>query len=460
MRVLIRIKRKGAVLILSLIFVLLFSTLAISTVTICGINTQIADNMHKANSARACAESGLNVLSYWLYNTAIPGTTAPEERLNLFASSLQSILSTNNISNITTSYDGSTITISNVTLQADESEYFSAEISQTDTDTIQVNITGTHGTISRAIRVNYSFGPRANTAFDFGVASKGPLSLTGNIDIESTNIDVESNAYIESENSIEALSITGNSQIAGKVKIVNSIATVSIQGGNAGVGGETGQDAMDNIEFGVPPTDFPKPNPDYFEPYAVNIIDANTDTSLDATYENVRIPAGTNPNFSGQITLKGVVFIEAPNVVTFTGNTNLTAIVVGNGDWSDDSGTNSISFEGNVESNPVSELPDETQYTGLRDKTGTFVMAPGFHVSFGGNFTALCGAIAGNGIKFHGNAGGIINGSIINYSNQNMSLTGNSDLRFNRSGITRIPAGFTPELILHYVPSSYTETTL
>jgi hypothetical protein len=84
-------------------------------------------------------------------------------------------------------------------------------------------------------------------------------------------------------------------------------------------------------------------------------------------------------------------------------------------------------------------------------------MAPGFGLSFGGSFDALCGAIAGNGIEFHGNAGGVINGSVINYSDEEMTLTGNSDLYFNRSGITEAPAGFVPEIILEYDPDSYSE---
>ena len=87
-------------------------------------------------------------------------------------------------------------------------------------------------------------------------------------------------------------------------------------------------------------------------------------------------------------------------------------------------------------------------------------MAPGFHVSFGGNFTSLSGAIAGNGIEFYGNAGGTINGSIINYSNEEVCLTGNSDLCFNRSGIDKIPAGFVAEIVLHYDPTSYSEPTI
>lgn len=86
-------------------------------------------------------------------------------------------------------------------------------------------------------------------------------------------------------------------------------------------------------------------------------------------------------------------------------------------------------------------------------------MAPGFHVSFGGSFDALSGAIAANGIEFYGNAGGTINGSIINYSDEEMTLKGNSDLYFNRSGLTEAPAGFVPEIILQYNPDSYSEIT-
>jgi len=457
----VRLKQRGAVLIVSMIFVLIFSALAISTATISGTNMQLAENQHKADCARACAESGLEVVRFWLNRASISGNTAPDQRLNQIAYSILSDLSANNITNINPYYDGTTLDIPNVTLNSNLNEYFSVTISQIDSDTLQLDITGSHESITRNLRVYYRYGNRANSVFDYGVASRGPLSLSGNVEIDGANISVESNAYIESEESILALTITGNSQIAGNVKIVNPLASVDIQGGNAGIGGETGQDAIDNhVDFGAPSTEFPEPNPSYFETYVTNVVDSNTDTSLTTTYENIRIQAGTNPTFTGDVTLKGVVFIETPNVVEFSGNANVTAIVVGDGDWTDDSATNQISFLGNVQSHPIDELPDEEQFVGIRDENGTFVMAPGFNVSFGGNFSALCGAIAGNGIQFHGNAGGIINGSIINYSNEEISLSGNSDLYFNRSGIEDIPAGFVPEIILYYDPTSYSEVTL
>jgi len=455
------LKRTGAALIISMIFVVIFSIMAVSMTTISGMNVQIAENQLKADSARACAESGLEVVRYWLSRVSISGTTPANERLDQIVSSLQSELSSDSVSNITMLYDSPTLTVPSVTLDSVTGRSFSAVLTQIDNDTVQVDVTGMYGSTTLTIRVNYVFGTRAHTVFDFGVASKGPLSLTGNVELDGVNVSVESSVYIESEDSLLALSITGNSQIAGDVSIVNSNAYVDLQGGQAGIGGETGQDAIDNhVSFDVPPTEFPEPDPAYFESFVTGVVDSNTDTSATATFENVRILAETNPTFSGHVTLKGVVFIETPNIVMFTGTTDIIGIVVGDGDWTDNSGANQISFIGNVVSLPVTELPDEEQFADIRDETGTFVMAPGFQLSFGGNFDTLSGAIAGNGIEFFGNAGGIVNGSIINYSNEAMTITGNSDLYFNRTGVDEVPAGFVPEIVLEYDPGSYCEMAL
>ncbi|MHC4666703.1 MAG: hypothetical protein ACYS9T_12250 [Planctomycetota bacterium] len=175
---------------------------------------------------------------------------------------------------------------------------------------------------------------------------------------------------------------------------------------------------------------------------------------------NARVLAGTNPIFTGSVNLKGVVYIETPNIVTFAGGMTITGIIVGDGDLNDNSSTNQINLLGTVESFPVEDLPAEPQFDGIRDDKNTFIVAPGFHLSFGGNFNTLNGAVAGNGIDFFGDAGGTINGSVINYSDTEMTLSGNNDLYFNRSGTTEIPAGFIPQIVLNYDSSSYSEIVL
>ncbi len=452
---------KGAALIISMIFVLIFSALAVSMATMSGTNVQIAENQRKANCARACAQSGLEIIRLWSNQVSIPGDTPENQQFDLIADCFQSTVTS--ISNITPNCDGSSITVPSVPLNSTNEQSFYASITPkptvADPNALQLNVTGTYGSLAKTISVNYDFGTREHTVFDFGVATRGPLHLSGNIELTGEKLTLDASVYIESEDDI-TLSIIGNSQIAGDVSITNSSPAadiVDLQGGQASIGGETAPEAYDHVFTGTPPAEFPVPDPGYFEHYVVEDINY---PSAETTFENVRIPANTNPTFSDNVTLRGIVFIEVPNIVTFAGNTTITGIIVGNGDLEDNSGTNQINFLGTVDSCPVTELPDEPQFEEIRNDTGTFLMAPGFKVSFGGNFSTLSGAIAANGIEFFGDAGGTINGSVINYSDTPMTLSGNNDLCFNRSGTAQVPAGFVPEIVLQYNPTSYSENLL
>jgi len=452
--------REGSTLVLALIMIVMLSALAVAMAGMSGANVQVADNFRKLDNTRANAESGLEVMRYWMSKVAMSGNIAPSDRFSTLASKFQDALTAGNVTNIAPVCSTSTITISSVPLNSLSGQNFSAVLTKMDNDNVRLEVTGRYGSLSRTIRTNYRFGERAHTVFDFGVASKGPISLIGNVEL-SGNIEVASNAFIVSENALLALSITGNSMIAGDVKIVNPLAYVHI-GTQAGVGGETGDAAMEHIERGVPPEEFPKMDPSPFYSYVPeeNVLSTSVDLKKAVTLTNIRIPARMNPKFTGQATLNGVILIESPNVVEFGGGVDITGIIVTNGSDSDDSGTNQITFTGNVTCHPIDQLPQETQFQGLHSQRGTFMLAPGFKASFGGSFGTLSGAIAANGIKFYGNAGGTINGSVVNYSNEMMELSGNSDLYFNRSGLTEVPAGFVPEIVLHYDPTSYSEGPL
>jgi len=451
---------QGSALVLSLIFIAVFSALATALAVISETSVQLADNLRRADATRGCAESGLEVVRYWLSRVQMSGTIAPSDRFNYLANTFQGELSAAGITNIVPVQSGSTLTMSDIPLKADGSEKFSAVLTGIDANTVQVDVTGyvtgSSGALQRRIRSNCRYFQRADTVFDYGVASKGPVSLSGNIELEGVNIAVESNAYIECD-SLLALEIIGNSMIAGDVKIVNPLAYVHLQGGHAGVGGETGEAALEHIDIGAPPTSFPEMNPSDFFHYANNELSASADLSTNATYNNLRIPPNRNPHFSGNATLRGVIYVQSPNVVSFSGNVDVTAIIVTDGDPNDNSGTNRLTFTGNITGHAIDQLPQEEQFQGLHEQTGTFILAPGFHLGFGGSFTTLCGAIAANGIELWGNAGGTINGSIINYSSAPITLSGNSDLHFNRSGLDQVPAGFVPRIIMQYNASTYTE---
>jgi hypothetical protein len=441
-----------------MIFVLILSALAASIATFSATNVQVSDNQRQANRALVSAQSGLEVMRHYLSGIKVSSTVAPANRLQTIAAQLQSKLSSAAGTYIVSSYDASakTLTVPSVLLSSESGQAFNVTISYGDDyDSLIMDITGTSRQASKRIRLDFDFATIGSTVFDFGIASKGPVQMRGSVEVEGFNEAIEASVYIESENSNLALEMIGKSSIAGEVKIVNPLAIVALSNASS-IFGETGEAALQHVHIGVPPCDFPTPYPANFEQYVVNTFDPATDTTANITLENIRIPAGTNPSFSGNVVIRGLAFIEAPNVVRFGGNAQIIGIIIGNGDLDCPAAENRIEFLGTVNSYDVSGLPDEG-FGQLKKEAGTFILAPGFSVCFGGNFQAINGVIAASGVQFFGNAGGTINGSVVNYGQTAMNLDGNTDLVFNRSGIAKNPAGFEPSKVLQFLPASYCE---
>ena len=458
-------KQKGIALIVAMLFVMVFSALSVAMFSMSSGNSLVASNLHKSNQARSSAESGLEIVRYYLAQVEIDGDVSEDQ---WFPRATNKILGLSGVTFVDQSADLVTLGSydSPITLNTDGSQSFYARVERDGNKRMRILVTGNASGITRKLQTGFLFDdyPIPASAFDYGVATKGPLELSGNILLDGVNLTVESDVYIESLNYNNALEIIGNSQIAGDVQIVNPDGYVTLQGGQAGIGTDengdpvTGVEAItEHVEVGVPETTFPIPDATHFEQYVTGVtIDSTTDLSTMTTLENVRIAAGTNPTFSADTQINGVLYIEQPNNVDFSGNADITGVIVGDGDYTDNSGTNTITFRGNVSSSSVAELPES--FGNLRDETGTFMMAPGFAVSMGGSFGTLNGAIAANGVEFFGNAGGTIGGSVLNYSEEPMVLGGNSDLSFNRTGNVGIPVGFISYVvIISYDPSDYEE---
>lgn len=448
--------RPGAALIVSMIFVLIFSALAVSLATVSGTNVQLANNQRQVNYALTSAQSGLEALRYYLTGLKVPGSVQPADRLSAVAAILTS-------KGFSASYNSSNHTLTipangTVTINTSSNQTFSVTMGcDIDYDTVVANIIGTGlNEVTRKLRVTFNFENVGNNVFDYGIATRGPLRTHGSIEVEGLNERVEASVYIESLNSLLALEMIGKSSIAGDVFIVNPLAVADI-GNSSSIAGESGTAAEDHVSIGAPPSDFPTPNPDEFASFVQNIFIPGTTPTSNVTLQNMRIPANANPSFSGNVIIEGVLFIEPPNVVKFNGNTQITGVIVGNGSLDSPSSGNSVQFLGTVDSHDVNQLPNEEGFAELREKQGTFLLAPGFSTSFSGNFATINGVIAASGIAFSGNAGGTVNGSVVNYSDAQMTLDGNTDLIFNRSGADANPPGFGPSKVLRFQPSSYSE---
>jgi len=448
-----RLNRRGAVLIISMMFVLIFSALAISMATLSGTNVQLASNQHKVDCAFASTESGQEAMRYWLSDVEIPSSTPPSDYFGAIVSTLQYDLDANNISNITVYNDGS---IPPVALHSASGQNFEGEIliDANDLNILQVYTTGGSGQITRTIRVQYDIERYEYPIFDFGMATKGPVHFLGNPTITGINSNNEADIFIDSQNTNLAMLVTGNTNFDGDISIGNTDGIADFWG-DVKIGGDTGQTAIDDhVTKGVETPEFPLPDTQHFLQYATgDIIDSSTDISDHMTLTNATIEAGTDPNFLGNIIIEGILYIKQPNIVIFSRNVALNGMIVGDGD-AYNPGTNSISFLGNFAAN---KYPSGAEFDAIRSETGSSIVAPGFSASFSGNFAALGGVMAVSGTHFSGNVSAVVKGTIINYSENPTTVMGNATLNFDRSDNIKVPAGFDTHRILTYNPASYEE---
>ncbi len=68
-------RNRGAAFVVAMIFVLVFSALAVSMATLSGTNLQIAENQRKGDCARASAESGVEIIRFLLNRFSVEGAT-------------------------------------------------------------------------------------------------------------------------------------------------------------------------------------------------------------------------------------------------------------------------------------------------------------------------------------------------------------------------------------------------
>jgi hypothetical protein len=453
----------GSALIIAMIFVAVFSSLGLAMLSSSSTNVQVASNHREANRAFESAQSGLEVMRYLFEGLSVSGLTTSENRMSALYTELQSRIVDAGMCGVYGIYDSDVKSIEfyDVYLDYSTGRSFRCEIGQSATDDMVMiaDITGFSDEVSRSLRVSFAFEEDTDAIFDFGIASKGPIYMSGQTIVEGSNVAVESDIYIEADVAGNDFEIGNQASVGGDVHIVDEYGTFEI-GSKSSVGGETGDAAADHVEVGTDPVGFPETTVDYFRTFATgDVITSDTQLSSYDTLNNVTIAAGTNPTFASDTVINGVLFIEQPNTVTFASKVDVYGIIVGDAEAGTTSSSNSIDFSGQVQCFDVSSLSG-AEFEAISQETGTFIMAPGFSVDFSGQSNMINGVMAVAGARFTGQAGGTINGSIINYSDEPVVLQGQGNLSFDRYGTSEVPAGFIPVLTLSYGADSYSEVVL
>ncbi len=448
-----RKRRNGSALVVSTIVLVAVSTLAVALASISAANVQIADKQRRANRAFANAESGLEVMRYWLGRVGIPSSTPPTQYLTAVITAVRSDLLDSAATNLIIRSDGAILPVQ---LDSATGETFQGHLSAlaNDPTTLIVATTGTSGEARRIVVVRFHIEPYRFPIFNYGIATKGPLKLARNPKFLGASEGWEADVYVESANSLTAVDIGNNATFSGDIDIGNPDAGISCAGTLDLAGTVNMLAEEDRPEFPVPDTA-------RFRQYATGpVIGPTSDISgASITPTNAVIAAGTNPTFPGNVTIRGILYIEAPNIVTITGNTTTQGMIVAEGDVNNP-GTNHINFGAPTDTKTPSNFssgpyPEGAQFDALRSEVGSCILAPGFAVSFWKNFSAINGVIAASGLHFDMNASATVQGTLINYSDQPTVIDNNITMTFDRSAMVEIPAGFDLLRVLEYDPASY-----
>lgn len=453
-------RRRGIASVLAMLYMVLFATLAVGFAAATAMNAQISKNERALQQADSAADGGMQFMRYQLGQMTIPAATPTTQLLSTCATALA--LQLNGTSNM----NGHTVQVTNgaiylpsatdwTSVDPTVGTRFRAKITQSGQFlVVTVDGAGPSGTIVKALQMQYQQAPKAGAILDYGVATEGTLATSGSTTITGQTDPTKGSVLSADMISSTPISIAGKA-VSGDISVVNPSATISVSG--ASVGGTTDPvKILQHEHKGVPAPTFPTVDTSVFTQYATTAYDGS------GTCNNCYIPPNTNPKFTGGATINGVMWVQAPNVVTFRGNTTITGVIVtdtGASAPAFDPNNNILNFAGSVSATPIQQMAttNPAYNADLVKLTGSFMLAPNFAVSMTGDFGTVGGSMVVGQLTMSGNAGGTVQGSVIGMQDVPLSLNGSSDIVISSTGTTNYPSGMSFGNFYTPLPGTYIE---
>ena len=453
--------RSGMTAVLAMLYLTLMASLALGFYSATNTAIIVSDNEQKVERTRLAAESGLDFARFNLSKVLIPAKAPVTQHFFLLCDQMSARLNgSGNLDNGSIYADG----ISTIRVPADSTKFVKSDdkggefqFTVTNLGDLKVRVTSTGrntyasaSTGMRTVRLDFELRQKPSSIFQYGIATRGTVSTSG-----STSLLGQPNPDKGSVLSVNTSDPTpvkiGGKEISGDISVVNPNANVVVSGGSVGGSTSASDIQANHVHKGVDDPEFPTLDTSMFIPYATNKY-----TPGKGTYSNIIIPPNTNPSFSAGTVLKGVIYVKTPNRVSFSGNTSIQGVIV-----TDTTGqvgnlnTNTVTFQGGFDAKGVETL--DPSYGDLRNLSGSFMIMPGFSLSFAGNFNATAyGTIVVDKASMTGSAVVTLHGSLIIMSDTPMTMQGNAQLTAGDNALA-FPAGLKFSNYYVAIPSTYDE---
>ncbi len=450
----LRRNNRGTAYLLAVLILAMMVSLSIAFASQTSMNLAKGENFQRALEARMAAESGLAFMMQQLRAIRVrDGATGQDMATDLAQRLSDRLNGTADLNGQTVSCSGNTVTVPPI---ASGGQSFTCLFTWTSNTDCTLQVTGAARDLTRRIAVDFAMTVKRSGVFDYGFASKGQINVGGHSRLIGVNTPSEASILSATTSSAEAITVDGNATITGDLSVVGSPSSVLIKG--TPVIGNTNDPAQwaQHCHFGVQPPDWPEYDTSVLAPLATTLIDS-TNYNNYTTLNNIRIKAGTNPTFADKTVINGIVYVEAPNKVTFAGQATVNGMIVTQTGAS--TSDCQINFTGGVDAYGVDVLPNTDQFAAVKQQQGTFVLAPGFALTFAGNVQAVNGNIAADQLTFTGTATGTVRGSIIGLADVPSIISGTVDIYVDRQNAEQDPAGFVKTYQMAPLAGTYREVT-
>jgi hypothetical protein len=444
-------RRRGITSLLAMLYLVIFASLAIGFYAQTNMSAQVSTNERRSGEALMAAECGLQFIRYELSRVTLDPLLTNDQVFEEMNMDLAGNLNgTANLENGATVgdivYDPANLKPPYFNIPADPTKYiraaengpyFRVRVEQQGRDIVVTTVGKSASAVSssagaRGILVRFQTKEWPNRVFSYGMASRNAvrvdvskLIVQGTPDSQASILTTYTGGTPVTIGNLSS-TILQPTGIEGNITVMSGSPAVSYVG-SVSVGGQTtiaGINAS-QVKTITEAPEWPTPDTSVFEKYATTKWVAGQ-----TVYDNIYIPAGSNPIFDSTMTVRGAVLVYPPNTVNFQGGVKIQAVIVGKAGGS--IATNIIRFSGSgVAKDPLSSLPDEPKFAELRQMSGTFIVAPTWDVSLTGNFASVAGSIAAERITFSGNTSGSVTGSLVNLGNYPLTISGSSNLNLS-----------------------------
>ncbi|MGA2265907.1 MAG: hypothetical protein ABSH10_05695 [Phycisphaerae bacterium] len=443
---------KAFAYVLVMIFLAVFVTLTAISAAAINLSLQSSRNYENAVQARMAAEGGLEFLLHALQDVRLDGSIASGDLPGALASALGGQL------NGTAEGAGRTVSVAGANVVVPEISApkgrFAGTLAWVDARTVSLTVKGRSGGAVHRVRIHLTLVPRQLAILNYGLVSRGQINISGDAKLLGEDCPADASILSATGTHPDAIVLDSNAAVSGDLYASGDGATVAMTGSPTVAGSADSNAIGRHVHVGVGAPDFPQVDVAPIAALATNVL--NSGNPADPSYANIRIAAHTNPTFRNDVVLNGVIYVEAPNVVRFCGQTTVNGLIVTQP--SDRPlGDCQLIFAGGVKANGVEMLPDTPPFAPVKTLIGTFIAAPGFGLTFLGNFGVVNGLIAADQLTFAGTAEGTVRGSVLGLKDLPTNLGGHAEIYVEREEMDGFPAGFLGALGLRPDPATYLE---